>query len=279
MGAARGPEESPRSRDGVGTAVGGGVSPDLDDHLVSLLNPQSFEADQYRILRHFLDQAKGAATRQVLAVTSPAAGDGKTTTAVNLAATLAQLPGARVLLMDTDLRRPFVAASLGQDEGSAPGLATMALDPDLELDQMVRRTPFNFDIVPAGPVAPNAYRVFDSPRLGELLEQARRTYEHVVLDTPPVLLVPDCRLMSQWVDGFLIVVAAHRTPRKLLAESLGAIDQDKILGIVFNSDDLPLSGYLTHYQGYYGYHQQSANGRRSWWRLPWRRAGQGRRRP
>jgi Mrp family chromosome partitioning ATPase len=121
--------------------------------------------------------------------------------------------------------------------------------------------------------------VFDSPRLGELLEEARRTYDHIVLDTPPVLLVPDCRLMSQWVDGFVIVVAAHRTPRKLLAESLGAIPQDKVLGIVFNADDRPLSGYFTRYQGYYGYDQQSGNGRRSWWRFPWRRAAQGRSRP
>jgi len=278
MGAARAPEDSRRSNGGTGTTVGGAVSRDLDEHLVSLLNPQSFEADQYRILRHFVDQAKGAVPRQVLAVTSPTAGDGKTTTAVNLAATLSQLPGARVLLMDTDLRRPFVAAGLGLEDGSAPGLATMALDPDLELDQMVRRTPYNFDIVPAGPAAPNAYRVFDSPRVGELLEQARRTYDYVVLDTPPVLLVPDCRLMSQWVDGFLIVVAAHRTPRKLLAESLGAIHQDKVLGIVFNADDRPLSGYFTRYQGYYGY-GQPANGGRSWWRFPWRRAAQGRFRP
>jgi len=92
----------------------------------------------------------------------------------------------------------------------------------------------------------------------------------VVVDTPPVLLVPDCRLMSQWVDGFIVVVAAHRTPRKLLADGLSALEEEKLLGIVFNADDRPLSGYFGRYQGYYGYHQRhSGSGRR--WRWPWRR--------
>jgi capsular exopolysaccharide synthesis family protein len=250
----------------------------VDPHLVSLLSPRSFEADQYRILRHFLHQVHGPDSRKVVAVTSPTAGDGKTTTAVNLAATLGQMPSARVLLMDTDLRRPLVADSLGLDQGNGPGLAATALEPHLELDDVVRPTPFNFDIVPAGEPTPNACRLFDSPRVGQLLDQARQKYDHVVLDTPPVLLVPDCRLMSQWVDGFLFVVSAHRTPRKLLTDALDALDPEKILGIVFNADERPLAGYFGRYQGYYGYHQRSANSHR-WWRFPWRRAAQRRSRP
>src|SRR5947208_1368994 len=72
------------------------------------------------------------------------------------------------------------------------------------------------------------------------------------LGMPPVLLVPDCRLMSQWIDGFLLVVAAHRTPRKLLGEALSAMDEAKVLGIVFNGDDRPLSGYYGgDYRSYY----------------------------
>ena len=257
----------------TGTTEGDAVNPHLDDHLIAVLSPQSFEADQYRILRHFLDQHSGGAKKQVLGVTSPTAGDGKTTTAVNLAVTLAQSPGARVVLIDADLRRPFVATSLGLDDRRAPGLAATALDPKLELEDLVRPTPFNLDVVPAGPSTPSAYRLFDSARVGQLLDQARRRYDHVVVDTPPVLLVPDCRLMSQWLDGFIVVVAAHRTPRKLLADGLSALDEAKVLGIVFNADDRPLSGYFGRYQGYYGYHQgHSENGGRSGWRWPWRRA-------
>jgi capsular exopolysaccharide synthesis family protein len=196
---------------------------------------------------------------------------------VNLAVTLAQSPGARVVLIDADLRRPFVATSLGLDDRRGPGLAATALDPKLELEQLVRPTPFNVDVVPVGPSTPSAYRLFDSERVGQLLDQARRQYDHVVVDTPPVLLVPDCRLMSQWVDGFIVVVAAHRTPRKLLADGLSALEEEKLLGIVFNADDRPLSGYFGRYQGYYGYHQRhSETGRGSRWRWPWRRPARGR---
>jgi capsular exopolysaccharide synthesis family protein len=246
-------------------------APQVDDHIVTVLSPQSYEADQYRILRHFLEQ-RGGDQRQVLGVTSPTAGDGKTTTAVNLAVTLAQTPGARVLLIDADLRRPFVATCLGMADSPGPGLAAAALDSRIELDRLVRTTPFNIDVVLAGPSTPNAYRFFDSARIPQLLEQARERYDHIVLDTPPVLLVPDCRLMSQWVDGFLIIVAAHRTPRKLLADALGAIDEEKLLGVVFNGDDRPLSGYFGRYQGYYGYQQRhAAKERGGWWPLSWRR--------
>jgi len=168
-----------------------------------------------------------------------------------------------------------VAGSLALERSGGPGLAATALDPHLELDDVVRPTPFGFDVVPAGAPAPNACRLFDSPRFGQLLDQARRKYDTVVLDTPPVLLVPDCRLMSQWVDGFLFVVSAHRTPRTLLRDGLDALDPQKVLGIVFNADERPLGGYLGRYQGYYGYHDQPARERR-WWHFPWRRADQGR---
>jgi capsular exopolysaccharide synthesis family protein len=273
----RASEQSPRAQAETARTASAAVLTDVDDHLVAVHSPQSFEADQYRILRHFLDQHGGGPKRQVLGITSPTAGDGKTTTAVNLAVTLAQSPGARVVLIDADLRRPFVATSLGLDDRRGPGLAATALDPKLELEQLVRPTPFNVDVVPAGPSTPSAYRLFDSARVGQLLDQARRQYDHVVVDTPPVLLVPDCRLMSQWVDGFIVVVAAHRTPRKLLADGLSALEEEKLLGIVFNADDRPLSGYFGRYQGYYGYHQRhSESGRRSRWRWPWRRPARGR---
>ena len=273
----REPEVPSRAQAELGMTARGAVPPDIDEHLIAVHSPQSFEADQYRILRHFLDQHGGVAKRQVLGVTSPTAGDGKTTTAVNLAVTLAQSPGARVVLIDADLRRPFVATSLGLDEHRGPGLAATALDPKLELPQLVRRTPFNVDVVPAGPSTPSAYRLFDSARVGQLLDQARGRYDHVVVDTPPVLLVPDCRLMSQWVDGFIVVVAAHRTPRKLLADGLSALDEEKLLGIVFNADDRPLSGYFGRYEGYYGYHQRHGEGERgNRWRWPWRRTPRGR---
>jgi capsular exopolysaccharide synthesis family protein len=251
----------------------------MDEHLVCLRSPNSFEADQYRVLRHLLSASAEGEQLQVVAVSSAAAGEGKTTTAINLAATLAQSPGARVLLVDADLRRPCVAPRLGLVQSSGPGLAGALLDERLDLAAVVRTTPFNLSVLPAGAPPANAYQILESPRVGRLLEEARGLYDSVILDTPPLLLVPDCRLLSRWVDRFVIVVAARRTPRKLLAETLGAVDAAKVAGIVFNGDERPLSGYYKgYYTGYYRDHTRKAGGRRwlSWWRRqpdgkkPWR---------
>jgi capsular exopolysaccharide synthesis family protein len=272
-------ESGPKKRpDSMSTLRAAAAAGGPEEHVVSLLSPHSFEADQYRLLRHFLEQARAATGLKVVAITSPSAGDGKTTTAVNLAVTLAQSPGSRVLIVDTDLRRPRVAASLGLGS-SGVGLVGAVLDERLDLGMVVRSTPYNLAVLPAGTPPPNAYQVLDSSRVGQLLEQARNSYDYVVLDTPPVLLVPDCRLMSQSVDRFLLVVAAHQTSRKLMGEALSAMDEGKVLGIVLNGDDSALFGYRKrHYSSYY--HERSPRDRWrgwSWWRgrgqaspRPWR---------
>jgi capsular exopolysaccharide synthesis family protein len=263
-----------RQSDGLSMTHAGTTAPAgaLDQHLVSLLSPRSFEADQYRVLRHLLEQAREATGLKVLAVTSPAVGDGKTTTAINLAATIGQSPGCRVLLVDADLRRPSVAASLGLD-ASGPGLVEAVLDDRLELGDVARPTAYNVTVLPAGRLPGDAYQVLESSRVGHLLEQARSSYDYILLDTPPLLLVPDGRLVSQWIDRFLLVVAAHRTPGKLVGETLSAMDQGKVLGIVLNGDDRPLVGYYGKYYGNYYREAPARRGPGGWWRW-WR--GQGR---
>jgi capsular exopolysaccharide synthesis family protein len=178
----------------------------------------------------------------VIAVSSPDASDGQSTTAINLAGTLAQAPDARVLLVDADLRGANLAGYLGLDEQEAPGLVEAILDANLTLEAVTQKRPhLNLSIVPAGrrPSAP--YEILKSPRVGELLAEARRQYDYVIVDTPPLVSVPDGRVTGKWVDGFLIVVAAHRTPRKLLEEVLNVMEPTKIVGLVFNGDDRHLS--------------------------------------
>src|SRR3954471_18855797 len=113
----------------------------LDDHLVSLLAPASFAAEQYRTLRHMIEQAKRATGLSVVAISSPDAGDGKTTTAINLAGTLAQASGARVVLGDLDLRRPCVGARLGLRVAESRGLVAAILDRDLGLADVTMPVP------------------------------------------------------------------------------------------------------------------------------------------
>ena len=223
----------------------------LDEHLVSLLEPASFEAEQYRALRHVVEQLRKSADLAIVAVSSPDAEDGKTTTAINLAGALAQSPDARVLLVDADLRGAALAGKLGLDDRDAVGLVDAVLHPTVALDAVTRKLPhLNLAVVPAGRRTSTPYEILKSARVGELLADARKRYDYVVCDTPPLVSVPDCRVIGKWVDGFLIVVTAHRTTRKLLDEALHVTDPAKVVGLVFNADDRHLSrgSYASRYQ-------------------------------
>jgi len=199
----------------------------------------------------------------VVAISSPAVGDGKTTTAINLAGALAQSPDSRVLLIDADLRRPSIAEHLALQVSPSPGLVAALADRALTLANTVRRrAPFSFDVLPAGdpPTAP--YELLRSPQLAELMREARSHYNYVVLDTPPLVAVPDCRVLASVVDGFVIIVAAHRTPKRLVEDALNVVEPAKMIGLLFNRDDRPLSGYYTRAYGRYA----NGNGHRKW---PW----------
>ncbi len=227
------------------------IACDPGEQLVSLLTCESFEANKYRVLRHRLEETRANGGRGVIVVTSPGAGEGKTTTAINLAGTLAQSKGARVLLVDADLRLPDVAAQLGLRDTGQPGLADAILDARLPIEAVVyRRPPFSLSLLTAGRRLPAPYEALRSPHLGDLLEQARRAYDYIIVDTPPVLPVPDCRVIARWADSLLLVVAAHRTPRRFLEEALNALDPDKVAGLVFNYVDPPRPGPYAYYRGY-----------------------------
>jgi protein-tyrosine kinase len=234
----------------------------LDEHLVSLVTPAAFEAEQYRALRHIVEQLHKESDLKVIGVSSPGMGEGKTLTAINLAGALAQSSDARVLLIDADLRRPALGRLLSLGDATGAGLVDAILNPVLTLDRITQpRPPFNLSVLCAGQTPPSPYEVLKSPRFGELIEEARRQYDYIVLDTPPLTPVQDCRVIGRWVDGFLLVVAAHRTPRRLLEEALTTVDQKKVIGIVFNQDDRSRpSHYLGYYGGYYSPSQPSLNG-------------------
>jgi len=238
----------------------------LDAHLVSLVTPATFEAEQYRALRHMIEELHANAGVGVVAISSPSVGDGKTTTAINLAGALAQSPDTRVLLVDADLRRPAVGEKLGLQITPSPGLVGLLLDRTLPLSSAVRRrSPFSLDILPAGDTPAAPYEVLRSPRFADLMKDARSYYNYVIVDTPPLVGVPDCRVVASVVDGFVIVVAAHRTPKRLVEDALSVVESGKIIGLLYNRDDRPLSGY---YQRAYAGQSANGNGHRKW---PWGR--------
>jgi capsular exopolysaccharide synthesis family protein len=225
----------------------------VDEHLVTLLPVPAPELEDYHTLRYALEEKGAGGTLRVIAVTSPVVGDGKTTTAVNLAGVMARRRGARVLLIDADLRRPSVARVLGVTDVGHRGLADALENPDCALLDVTTPMPgANLDVVATSTALRDPFELLRGPRLGQLLQDARQRYDVVVLDTSPLLLVPDSRILQTAVDGVLLVVAAHRTRRKLIAEAITLVDRSRLLGTVFNYDDSPIAGYYG-YSGYYGH--------------------------
>lgn len=226
----------------------------VDKHLVSLVAPDSPEAEQYRMLRYEVENLHDPGESTVVAVCSAIPGDGKTTTAINLAGCLAQDPQARVLLIDADLRRPefTIGKRLALNEFPERGLVDAILSPGLELEDLARYVPdFNLSVLSTGKWLKFPYEALKSPRLGTLLTQARSVYDYIILDPPPVVPVPDCRLIAKWVDGFAMVVAADRTPREALEEAFSLMGPKKVLGLVFNGYDRSAMRYYGYEYGYY----------------------------
>jgi capsular exopolysaccharide synthesis family protein len=187
---------------------------------------------------------------RILAISSPSRGDGKTSTAINLAGILAQEPKIRVLLVEAELRRPAIATYLGIRH-TTEGLAGMVLGLDLSLERVVHHCqPFNLDVLLAGHSSASPYDLLKLPRFGALLQEARTHYDYVIVDTPPLLPFADCRLIEKWIDGLLVVVAAHQTPRKMLTEALDSVDPTKLVGLVLNKDDHQTARYDYTYRYY-----------------------------
>jgi capsular exopolysaccharide synthesis family protein len=235
---------------------------EIAEQLVSLLTPTSFAAEQYRTLRHTIERLRRDNGLHVLALTSPTPGDGKTVTTLNLAGALAQGHNARVLVVDADLRRPSVARYLGLDDHASRGLSDILLDSACSLGQVVRRLEgFNLSVVPAGAPQDAPYELLNSVRLERFLKEARDLYDCVLVDTPPLVPLPDCGLIGKWVDGFLLIVGAHKTPRRLVADALNLLDPAKVIAVVFNGDRRRMSNYY----GYSNYYTQTDERDLHWW--------------
>ncbi|MFD7443116.1 polysaccharide biosynthesis tyrosine autokinase [Streptomyces sp. NPDC059909] len=188
-------------------------------------------AENFRQLRTSLQFVDVDRPPKVIAVTSPLSGEGKSSVAVNLAATLAET-GASVCLVDTDLRRPSTARTLGlvRDAG-----LTTALIGQAEVEQVLQSAG-SFSVLTSGSVPPNPTELLGSTQLTTVLHALAEKFDHVVVDTAPVLPVADASVIASAVDGYLLVVRASRTSRAQVAEALRALRHvgASVLGTVLN---------------------------------------------
>lgn len=228
----------------------------IDGHCVSFTAPDSYEAGQYLRLRYAVEANRPAGRGMVVGVCSPAAGDGKSLTAMNLAGALAQRKGSRVLLVDADLRRRSeVIRNLVAISGAlAPGLSELLLGArQHDVGDVARRMEHtNVWIVLTGSLPIVPYEAFSSERFLQFTERACSCFDYVVIDSPPVVAVPDCKVLSKFMDGLIMVVAANQTPRILLEQALETLGPEKLLGLVFNKSDQVPPRYYRYY-GKYGY--------------------------
>lgn len=219
--------------------------------LVTQIDSHAPRAEAFRVLRTNLQFIDVDSSSKVFIMTSPLPGDGKSTTAVNLAITLAQA-GQRTVLIEGDLRRPKTSEYLGLE--SKVGLTTVLIG-KVDLDDAIQ--PWGDDglhVIASGAIPPNPAELLQSRQMAQVLERLRRHYDVVLIDAPPLLPVADAAVLSRQADGAILVVRHSKTTKDQVAaaaDRLASVDAE-LLGTVFNRT--PEKGNDGYGYGYgYGY--------------------------
>lgn len=222
--------------------------------------PHSITAEAFRTLRANLFFSAPAEQQGVLLVTSPSAGNGKTTVAVNLAISIA-LSGRRVLLIDANFRRPSLPRLF-------PGLGTNGLSNILigqaHLDDVVAQSSVpGMDVLASGPLPPNPAELLGGSYLRDMFAEARGRYDQIIIDGPPVLLVSDAMVLAGVVDGVILVCQYRATSRGALQRTQNQLEaiSARVFGAVLNKVETRAGGYFRKaYREFYEYHEPVEEG-------------------
>jgi protein-tyrosine kinase len=218
----------------------------LAEKLAPTSSHQSY-IEQYRRLAARLHLAQGDGQGRLVMVTSAAPGEGKTLTAANLALTLSESYRRRVLLIDADLRRPWLhhVFDLANVAGLNDGLRA-------EVERkvpLIQVTPY-LSLLTAGRPDTDPMSVLSSDRIQRVLAEAAQAFDWVIIDTPPVALLTDAHLLASLVDTVLLVVQAGRTPLSAIKTAADSVGRDRIMGVILNRAE---DAFPRPYGYYYGY--------------------------
>ncbi|MGB0033842.1 MAG: polysaccharide biosynthesis tyrosine autokinase [Candidatus Acidiferrales bacterium] len=222
--------------------------------LLSYIQPKSQISEAFRALRTSLLLSQAEHPPQVILVTSALPREGKTTAAVNLAVTLAQL-GDRTLLMDSDLRKPGIRRALNLTGGKDVGLSSyLAGVSSLDEVTIPHPTISNLTAITTGPVPPSPADLLSSHRMREAIAELRRRFKFIVIDSPPVMAATDAVILSALTDGVLLVVRSGETPKEAFTRTRDLLMAVKcrMLGVVLNAVDSSAPDYYYSYR-YYPY--------------------------
>lgn len=211
------------------------------------------DIEAYRILRTNIELKKGNTELVTLVCTSANAGEGKTTTVSNLAAVFAQ-GGYSTLMIDADMRRPHLGKYTNVD--ARIGLSNY-LSSDLRLQDVILQTHIdNLYILPSGVVPSDASGLLNSNRMSELLQDMRRRFDVVLIDSPPILGLSDTSLLVNKADATLLVLQPKRLPLKAIVRAKAMIQGagGRLLGVVMNNVDLSSDTQYQYYTSYYSYY-------------------------
>ena len=227
--------------------------PTHDLTVAPALQTQAEALEAFRSLRTSILLSANPVPRLIL-VTSALPEEGKTTTTLNLGATLASL-GSRVVIVDCDMRRPACHRSTGVK--NSPGFV-QCLTGRVTLAEAVYPVPGvpNLSVIPCGPIPPNPAEVLSTPLAAQLLRQLRSEYDYVLVDSPPLLSVADSRVLATITDAAVLVARAFVTPYDVVrrARNLLLSAGSRVLGVALNDVDLNRRGYSSyHYRDGYGY--------------------------
>jgi protein-tyrosine kinase len=204
--------------------------------------------EQYRRLAAILHHAQADTSMRVVMVTSAISGEGKSLTTTNLALTLTRSYERRVLLIDADLRRPTLHTifRLESPRGVNEYVHSRGAHP-LELVPVAPR----LFLLPAGRPDADPIGALTSETMRRIVKEGREQFDWVLIDTPPIGLLPDAGLLGGIADGALLVVRAGHSPFDLIKRAVDTLGRERILGVVFNGADTSRR-YGDDYYGYYG---------------------------
>jgi capsular exopolysaccharide synthesis family protein len=216
---------------------------DINKRRISLLQPDSYVAEQFRTLRGRIDALASERPIRTLVVSSPMAGEGKTTAAINLSAVTAMSVGRRVLLVDSDMRKPKVHQALGLRPEA--GLAEVLTGEVALNDAIIKVEGLNLEVLAVRGRPSNPSELLSSPSMREMVAEVAERYDRVILDTPAALGVPDAKAVAELVDGVVMVVLADVTSQQDVEAALELLGRGRLLGVVLNG------AHVDH--GRYGY--------------------------
>ncbi|MGD9961719.1 polysaccharide biosynthesis tyrosine autokinase [Nocardioides sp.] len=249
----------------AGAAIMAGIAYDPDTSrrpLVTSLSSHEPRVEAFRVLRTNLQFVDIDSANKAFVVTSSVPGEGKSTTAVNTAITMAQT-GRRILIIDGDLRRPQVAQMLGLE--ASVGVTTVLLG-KIPVADAIQVHETGLHVLSSGAIPPNPAELLQSQAMHELLAKLRAEYDTIVIDAPPLLPVTDAALLAEQTDGALMIVRHGHTTREQLRgahDRLGSVGAST-LGVVFNMVPKKRGGNYGYGYGYgYGYAPEAGKRRKS----------------